>query len=127
MIKIEKENTTPRGGWTYVHPTSGRQFNNSCLWVLRDFVTAHCEANGWGFSEEEFRENVCGHSPYAKCYKANELGDYVSMIAQPIARAIDAVAGTNVAGCGGCEKRRQKLNRLSEALDEVNLWNRQTN
>jgi hypothetical protein len=40
------------------------------------------------------------------------LGDAVALIAQPIARAIDRVAGTNVAGCGGCAKRRAKLNAM---------------
>ena len=38
-------------------------------------------------------------------------GDVVSAIAQPIARAIDSVIGTNVAGCGGCKERRRKLNK----------------
>jgi hypothetical protein len=38
------------------------------------------------------------------------LGDLVASVAQPIARAIDRVAGTNVAGCGGCKDRQGKLN-----------------
>lgn len=39
------------------------------------------------------------------------LGDLVATVAQPIAKAIDAVAGTNVAGCGGCAQRRAALNK----------------
>ncbi len=39
-----------------------------------------------------------------------KLGDAVSTVAQPIARGIDAVAGTNVAGCSGCKKMRDNLN-----------------
>jgi len=39
------------------------------------------------------------------------LGDRVERIAQPIARAIDKVAGTNIQGCGGCKKRREALNK----------------
>ena len=116
MIKIKHESTTPKGGWTYVHPVSGHTLNNACIWVLRDFVEAHCKANGYAFSEEEFRENVCAHSPKAECYRQNELGDYVAMVAQPVARIIDAVARTNVEGCKGCQKRKEKLNALSEAL-----------
>lgn len=38
------------------------------------------------------------------------LGDVVAAVAQPIAKVIDAVAGTNVAGCGGCAKRQAALN-----------------
>jgi hypothetical protein len=45
---------------------------------------------------------------YSKKYAG--LGDAVAAVAQPIAKAIDAVAGTNVAGCGGCAKRQAALN-----------------
>jgi len=40
------------------------------------------------------------------------LGDLIYKVANPIAKAIDSVAGTNVQGCGGCAKRREKLNQL---------------
>jgi hypothetical protein len=38
------------------------------------------------------------------------LGDAVHKIANPIARAIDRVAGTNIQGCGSCQKRKEYLN-----------------
>ena len=38
------------------------------------------------------------------------LGDVVASVAQPIARTIDRLFGTNVAGCGGCSKRQEQLN-----------------
>lgn len=38
------------------------------------------------------------------------LGDRVERIAQPIARVIDRVAGTNIQGCGACQKRKEWLN-----------------
>ena len=44
--------------------------------------------------------------------KVKGLGDAVAIIAQPIARAIDAVAGTHIQTCGGCAKRRSALNRI---------------
>ncbi len=40
------------------------------------------------------------------------LGDLIYKVANPIAKAIDSVAGTNVQSCGGCAKRREKLNQL---------------
>lgn len=43
--------------------------------------------------------------------KPNGLGDRVERIAQPIARAIDKVAGTNIQGCGACQKRKEALNK----------------
>jgi hypothetical protein len=40
------------------------------------------------------------------------LGDAVASIAQPIAKAIDSIAGTNIEGCGGCQQRKEALNKL---------------
>ena len=40
------------------------------------------------------------------------LGDAFAVIAQPIAKGIDTVFGSNIQGCGGCVKRKDKLNRL---------------
>jgi len=42
--------------------------------------------------------------------RAKGLGDLVHAMAQPIARAIDRVAGTDIEHCGGCAKRRATLN-----------------
>lgn len=39
------------------------------------------------------------------------LGDVVHLIAQPIARAIDAAAKTSLSTCGGCAKRRAEWNQ----------------
>jgi hypothetical protein len=44
-------------------------------------------------------------------HKPVGLGDLVAIVAQPIARAIDAVAGTQLKTCGACESRRKKLNQ----------------
>ena len=41
------------------------------------------------------------------------LGDRVERIAQPIARVIDRVAGTNIQGCGACQKRKEWLNNMT--------------
>lgn len=40
------------------------------------------------------------------------LGDFVAKFAQPIAKTIDSVAGTNIQNCGGCKKRQEGLNNL---------------
>lgn len=39
------------------------------------------------------------------------LGDIVAIFAKPIAKIIDAVAGTKIANCGGCGRRQAKLNK----------------
>jgi len=43
--------------------------------------------------------------------KLRGLGDVVAIVAQPVAMAIDAVAGTDLANCGGCQARQEALNK----------------
>jgi hypothetical protein len=43
-------------------------------------------------------------------WKPKGLGDVVAAVALPVAKAIDAVAGTQVAQCGGCKRRQEALN-----------------
>jgi len=38
------------------------------------------------------------------------VGDQVERIAQPIAKVIDKVLGTKIQECGGCKRRRDRLN-----------------
>lgn len=40
------------------------------------------------------------------------LGDVVAAVAQPVAKLIDSVAGTKLAGCQPCAKRQVKLNTV---------------
>ena len=47
------------------------------------------------------------------------LGDKIASIATPIARGIDAVAGTNVAGCSGCKKMKENLNSGMSVTDAI--------
>ena len=42
--------------------------------------------------------------------KGRRLGDTIASIANPIAGVIDKVAGSNLAGCGGCSKMKKRLN-----------------
>ena len=48
--------------------------------------------------------------------RSRGLGDLVASVTQPIARAIDAVAGTNIQNCGGCKQRQEALNKLVPRL-----------
>jgi hypothetical protein len=40
------------------------------------------------------------------------LGDVVASIAQPIAKGLDKILGTDIQNCGGCKQRREKLNKI---------------
>lgn len=52
-----------------------------------------------------------GWGNYDQCEQFG-LGDAVASVAQPIARGLDRVLGTNLANCGGCKSRQAALNRL---------------
>lgn len=59
---------------------------------------------------------ACDHGHWGQytsdCEKEKQigLGDLVASVAQPIARGIDSIFGTNIQNCGGCKKRQQTLN-----------------
>lgn len=48
-------------------------------------------------------------------WRRPRLGDAVAAIAQPVAKAIDRVAHTNLANCAGCKRRQDWLNSLDQA------------
>jgi hypothetical protein len=50
-------------------------------------------------------------TPVNVAVRITGMGDVVARIAQPIAKVIDKVAGTNIANCGGCKKRQEAMNK----------------
>ncbi|MDR2980714.1 MAG: hypothetical protein LBV12_00540 [Puniceicoccales bacterium] len=48
--------------------------------------------------------------------KEERLGDHVHAILHPIAEKIDAVAGTDLAHCSACARRRAFLNKMDEKI-----------
>lgn len=44
--------------------------------------------------------------------KMQGLGDLVALVAQPIAKVIDAAAGTSIQTCSGCQNRQNRLNKI---------------
>jgi hypothetical protein len=78
--------------------------------------SAHCTSRKWCKicrSDAKWRAQL-GAPDKCPFGVVTGVGDVVEMIAQPIARVIDRVAGTNVQECGGCSKRRDALNRLNK-------------
>lgn len=48
-----------------------------------------------------------------------KTGDALYAVAQPIAKGIDKVLGTNVQGCSGCKKMRENLNQGMSLQDAI--------
>jgi hypothetical protein len=54
-----------------------------------------------------------GRVAYARlCAKYRQVGDAVAMVAKPVARVVDRIAGTRLSSCGGCAKRQERLNGM---------------
>jgi hypothetical protein len=49
--------------------------------------------------------------PEVSASKYRGLGDVVAVVAQPVAKALDAALGTDIQHCGGCQGRREWLNQ----------------
>lgn len=58
---------------------------------------------------------------YEALDKINGFGDIVYKVAQPIAKTLDAILKTNISNCGGCKRRREKLNKLFPIDDDQKL------
>ena len=64
---------------------------------------------------EEFAAHQAQHAPPPPA-QSRGLGDLVATLADPIARASDALFGTHLVGCQPCAQRREALNRLVPKL-----------
>ena len=75
-------------------------------------MTAGTVDNGFLSIDHDKLEEIVRRFTPERVKPVKGLGDLIYKVANPIAKAIDSVAGTNVQGCGGCAKRREKLNQL---------------
>jgi hypothetical protein len=96
---------------------------------VRAEVCGRCDVPCEKQNETAFHSDPCAQCPrawrsrwgqYGQCANfappPRGLGDLVASIAQPIAKAIDSVARTKIAECGGCKKRQAMLNRIMPNL-----------
>jgi hypothetical protein len=98
-------------GFRYV-ATSGAAFSHPVLVQLHAKVAEYHKANGIPFSNDEFDDNVCKNTPNIVCTEGiRGAGDLLHVVFNPIGKAMDAVLGTNMGGCGGCYQRQNKLNK----------------
>lgn len=87
-------------------------YRSPCPHLLNDFLVAGQYANGAIQLPDDQAAAIL-----AKCqgHTLRGLGDVVALVAQPIARAIDKVVGTDLKHCGGCHGpngRQARLNRM---------------
>lgn len=120
-MRLRNKRETPVGGFNYHDPVSARFFDtDSNFDSLVDKVRNYHLANGMPTPPnliELIEDQICTRQPPGRCYYTKQLGDQVTQVIHGVAGAVDKVLGTNLQqkarGCGGCAKRRAKLNQLS--------------
>lgn len=116
-MRLKDRNRAPVGGFYYDDPVTERP-----IVTQGNFDKLVAEVKQWHASQgiksppelEAMIENqICDRQPKGRCY-GRGLGDRVAELIKFGAKAIDAVAGTNLEKktrrCGGCSKRRVMMN-----------------
>jgi len=102
-------------GWEcklgYWEGVTGARYCELCQLHKRDNLEYH----------KKFQENplVWWQGFNGSFKRARGLGDIVHKVAQPIAKTIDLVLGTNIKNCGGCKKRREFLNKAFPMTGQI--------
>jgi len=117
MLKLRSPSHVPPGGaFQVTEPTTGHSFSSVNPTVVYFNYRKFCRENNLSVPDIDAIEALMCQQHPEWCVEKNKritgLGDVVYSIAHPIAVAIDAVAGTNIKGCGGCNQRRDALNKL---------------
>ena len=111
-MRLKDTSIVPPIGFTYQDPDTKMVITGGYFEELVRNVTRHRAANNLKINENQeqmIHDQICDKLGPDHC-ESFGLGDAVHALAQPIARAIDMVAGTNIRGCGSCAKRRAMLN-----------------
>lgn len=116
-MKLKDPKRAPVGGFYYDDPKYGTVSVSGGLDALVSAVASYYKANGEAVPEKlkaTIEDQICTRQPADRCYYTKGLGDRISQGIHLVAAAVDSVAGTKLQkkarGCGGCAKRRMKLN-----------------
>jgi hypothetical protein len=118
-MRLIDRNHTPVGGFFYVVPETGDKVaTSSNLESLTDLVYGYYNLKSLTIPDylpAMIEDQICMRQPEGRCRYTKGWGDRISNVVSKVAGAIDKVAGTDLKrrarGCGGCGKRRQKLNK----------------
>lgn len=111
-MRLKDTSVVPPTGFNYKDYDTKTVITAGSFHELLTRVNHHRHINGLtlhGNQEQMIHDQLCDKLGPDHC-EGYGLGDAVHAVAQPIARAIDYVAGTHIGGCGSCAKRRALLN-----------------
>lgn len=112
QVRLKDKTITPPTGFFYKDHDTKAIITAVTFDELLANVNRHRHLNGLvlnGNQEQMIHDQICDKIDKSLCEGVG-LGDIVHTFAQPIAKAIDQVAGTNIQSCGACAKRRAMLN-----------------
>jgi hypothetical protein len=105
-----------KGGWVCrLGYGGGRTWEGQCKLCLKKGINKKEIVRSIApHLKDAWKLNLMNEIPSVKTEEENKkgLGDLVEKIAQPIAKKIDKLLGTNIRNCGGCKRRKNFLNRL---------------
>lgn len=104
----------PELGWRYTIPETGHQRVAVTYAELLDGVVGEMKFRQIPVPsniEDIIQNSICDQNGNVGCTEFG-VGDFIRIFAQPIAKVIDKVAGTNLESCSGCAKRRANLNSI---------------
>ena len=111
-MKLKDIHMVPPIGWVYKdydlkETITGLSFLN----LIENINKARLDKNltPLNNAEQLIQDQLCDTLGVAYCEEKG-LGDIVHSVAQPIAKVIDKVVGTQIQGCSGCAQRRARLN-----------------
>jgi hypothetical protein len=120
-MRLVNRRETPSGGFTYTDPLTTRFFStDSTFDSLVKKVSDYQSAQGIETPSNLallIEDQICMRQPPGKCRYSKLAGDQVSRVIHKAASVVDKLLGTTLEkkarGCGGCGRRRQKLNSIS--------------
>lgn len=118
MKLINKLQSVPGGFWYRVPETGKVVKTDSTFDNLLDLVAGYYRMEEIPlpeFWEAAVEDQICSRIPGKYCRYTKGLGDKISKVIHKAARVVDKVLGTELEkkarGCGGCGRRRQRLNK----------------
>lgn len=117
-MRLINRNQAPVGGFYYIIPeTNDKVMASGNLESLNDSVAGYYQLKGLplpSYLEARIEDQICMRQPEGRCRYTKGVGDLIAKAAHAVTGAIDKVAGTQLQkkarGCGGCARRRQRLN-----------------
>lgn len=117
-MRLVNRNQSVPGGFFYRIPETGEKVMTSGnLDKLQKSVVGYYHLKKLDIPDDLgflIEDQICERVPEQYCRYGRGMGDRIAQAIHSVAGVVDTVLGTNLKqrarGCGGCSKRRRKLN-----------------